>query len=141
MHIKSQCCTKDQAQTLYELGVCGETLFYHTISLDILPRSSIDFKNGHVLNAFLSGELGQILSAVRYKAYGFPLIFTSSYNDDDDSADMFGAWSCGCRNPVDFSNPDVKSDTEAQARAELLIFLLRNKIVTAEHCNNALKQK
>jgi hypothetical protein len=139
MHIESQCCTKDQAQTLYELGVFGETLFYHT-SWGILPKSSVDFKNGHVLNALLAGELGQILSAVRYKAYGFPLIFTSSYNDDG-SADMFGVWSCGCRNPVDFSNPDVKSETEAQARAELLIFLLRNKIVTAEHCNNALKQK
>jgi len=140
MHIESQCCAKDQAQTLYELGVLGESLFYHT-SWGILPRSSVDFKNGHVLNAFLAGELGQILSAVRYKAYGFPLIFTSSYNDDDNSADMFGVWSCGCRNPVDFSNPDVKSNTEAQARAELLIFLLKNKIVTAEHCNNALKQK
>lgn len=141
MHIENQCCTKEQAQQLYELGVFGDTLFYHTNSdWGILPRMSVDFKNGHVLNAFLGTELGHILSSVRYKAYGYSLIFTSSYNEDED-ANLFGMWSCGCRNPVDFSNPDIKADTEAQAKADLLIFLVKNKIVTAEHCNNALKHK
>lgn len=136
MRIETQCCTREQSQKLYELGVYGETYFYHT-SMGILPISSIDFKNGHVLNAFTSAELGQILSFVRYKSYGYALIFTSSFNDDSDIMDG-GAWSCGCRNPVDFSNPDIKTPAEAQARAEMIVFLLENKIITAEQCIAAL---
>lgn len=134
------CCSLQQSKRLRELGVDAPSMFTHYKTFR--NEWSIAYSTGlghEYYPAYTSGELGEILSAVRYKSAGFPMMFTSYCNSSDAVANMLGKWSCMFRNPVDFTNPDIKADTESQARAAMLIHLLENNLITPSQVNNQLK--
>jgi hypothetical protein len=44
------------------------------------------------------------------------------------------------QNPVDFKYPDIKQNTEANARAEMLIFLIENKHFSVDKVNEIISK-
>ena len=66
-------------------------------------------------------ECLQIFENIRYKSYGFGLVFLD-YNY------TFKYWSMSFRNPVNFSDPSIEAKTPIEAVHKMLDFLktLRN---------------
>lgn len=146
MKLQDQVCTLEQAKRLKELGVKQEGLFSYVHEgehycggekveagqSELIGGCSqcLDFPYKFDGVAFTVAELGEMLSQVRYKAWGFPMMFTSYCHSDDFVADTIGKWNCSFRNPRDFKNPEIKASTEAEARAAMLIYLIENKLLT-----------
>lgn len=61
-----------------------------------------------------------LLQKIKYNSIGFPMVMLS-YNYH------FKNWTCVFRNPLDFSNPETKSDTAIGAVYKLLDFIIENK--------------
>jgi hypothetical protein len=62
------------------------------------------------------GECLQIFERIKYESYGFPMVFLD-YNY------AFKCWGVVFRNPVNFSNPDIKEKTPLEACYKMLDFL------------------
>lgn len=121
MKLENQVITKEQSQKLYDLGIRGESLFYHTESkFGVMPKSSIDFKNGYVKNAFTISELGQML----------PSETGTERTGSEDSEYANWEWA----SESDQIGMGLFA-TEVEARADMLIHLLENKLVNVEACN------
>lgn len=58
----------------------------------------------------------KIFETIRYKSYGFDMVFLD-YNY------TFNYWGVVFRNPVNFKNPDIKEDTPLKAVHKMLDFL------------------
>lgn len=154
MKIENQVCTLEQAKKLKALGIKQVgSLFYastmdgHRIVFKDEEKNYVLFGRGScevteksiIATAFTVAELGEILGNVKYKSFGFPMMFTSHSMNYDGASELMGKWSCSFRNPKNFSNPDIGCESEAQARAAMLIYLLENKIISAEEVNKKLK--
>jgi hypothetical protein len=128
MNLEKQVCTKEQSQKLYDLGIRGESLYYHTESkFGILPKSSIDFSNGYVKNAFTTAELGVMIPEWHFT---YPRLegYASYKNEGGGFAVADGT--------VNGQN----YDTEAECRAALVIYLIENNILSIQTCNSRLLQ-
>lgn len=140
--LEDKVCTRAQALRLKELGVPND----HTEEFCIY--SIIDNEQEHIhinvdeddpapnyqpVKLYDVAELGELLAKARYESMGFPMMFTSYSHNSDFSAELLGKWSCMVRNPRGFENLDIKADTEVQARAQFLIFLLENKHITLNY--------
>lgn len=123
MNITSQVCSLEQAKKLKQLGVTQNSfLYWHLGKVSgtwLLINEIHSLISNEDYSAFTVGELGVMLP------YGQ---FLSGYMIHDD-------WGCGWY-PIkeelwDHSNQkcehSVHADTEAQARAALLIYLIENK--------------
>ena len=62
----------------------------------------------------------ETLKNVKYESYGFPMFFL-------DWNGTFNCWSCGFRNPANFSNPNIKEDTPLKACNKMIEFLIELK--------------
>jgi hypothetical protein len=72
MYLDDQVCSIEYAEKLKELGVKQESLFYYTHSdWGIMPKSSIDFKNGDPTSAFTAGELVQMSEGISGIEYSY----------------------------------------------------------------------
>jgi hypothetical protein len=60
-------------------------------------------------------ECLQILARYKYKSLGFPLIFFEPF--------INGTWGISYRNPMHFSNPEIRSKTPLGACHEMMDFL------------------
>lgn len=146
MELKDQVCTLEQAKRLKELGLDSESLFYHIDNRiphigyeGIKPRANLTsvkqtgkVQDGGAIKyyaAYTSSELGEILSKFKYEAYGFKMMFSTFCHSEDSHLAELGKWHCSYRNPIKFQNPDGGYETEAQARAAMLIYLLENKLL------------
>lgn len=145
MKLENQVCTLEQAKRLTELGVSAFSRFTWWLNSALentfVGGYSDDTDHPHLKdlgNAYNVAELGEMLSAVRYESYGFPMMFTSYCHSSDVSVEYLGKWSCSFRNPRCFTNPDIKSDYEAHARAAMLIYLLENNLTAPEVVNQRL---
>lgn len=146
MKIEDQVCSPEQAIRLNELGIEQRSYFYHTILLDVIhldylpmnPEDRIDI----VGSAFNVAELGAMLPEFIRR------------NSNISYADLVGRkdgtqWLVGydCDSPTEGGyGADIKSlflqtyaQTEAQARASMLIGLLENNKITANEANDRLK--
>ena len=149
--LEKQCCTIEQAEKLYELGVEQNSTFYYcpnpngeqlnpisnllgnfivdgntfVFSGENIRFNAVEGNYENTYSAFNSTELGEILSWFDFDAFGFSVFMTFCHEKDS----VYGKnrWDCAFRNASKFSNPDIHKPTEAQARAEMLIFLLENK--------------
>jgi hypothetical protein len=123
MKIEDQVCTEFQADRLKEFGIIQESLFYHTHSdWGVMPRKSIDF-SGNPSSAFTVAELGILLPP------GYDTMYCT--NDGWRGFDLDGQDMC-----------DSKTfDTEAEARAAMLIYLLETNLITPAEVNERLKDK
>jgi hypothetical protein len=62
----------------------------------------------------------QIFENIRYKSYGFGMVFLD-YNY------TFKYWSVAFRNAANFTNPDIKAETPIEAVHQMLDFLKKLK--------------
>ena len=140
MKIEDIFCSEEQSVRLKELGIVQESLFYYTDSKwGIMPKKSIDF-SGNPRSAFTIGELGFLLPK---KIRKDRMDFTYRVN-----LNKSGNWEykyrtrCNRQKGIYKSIPLilVTNKSEAQARADILIFLLENGHITAEFCNNIIKE-
>jgi len=138
MKIEQQCVSLELSKRLKELGVKQESLFYYEgtaieigagIGYVLHFGKQLVWEGAAHVSAFTVAELGEMLPAKIEvgKKDGFfgcwkrTSPFTSSKK-----------WGCNYQNlderPIHFEN----NDTEADARAKMLIYLLENKLIPAE---------
>ena len=122
MQLEHQCCSLVLAKKLQELGVNQQSIFYW-----ILAKTSANFAAygltyitnifdrkenfDEIYSAFTVAELGEML---RY------WVTTRKHRDSD--------WLC--RHHYMEYEHDTKAETEANARAKMLIYLLENKLIS-----------
>jgi hypothetical protein len=108
MKLEKQVCNLQLSKRLRELGVKQDSLFWwsHFRSMGEMAWGLSNTTNGDCVSAFTVAELGEIL---KESSYGFPQYVKS--------------------NKTWFSSRG-ESDTEANERAELLCFLIENKLIT-----------
>lgn len=128
MDIKNQTCLIEQSKKLSELGIIAASMFWHTINVDpITPVDIIEkwqhsnFDNCEKYPAYTVAELGVMLPALSHS-------WVTKGNSYFNCSDNFN---------VGISNI-FSENTEAEARAALLIYLLEEKIITPEEVNQRL---
>lgn len=146
MNILKQVCTKDQGKWLLELGVKNESLFCYTgewhvsedpQSVDLTSTVYSEFA-GWAYNsripAFTVSELGVMLSSESGK-----YVVQTAYNDH------FGEWNCEyfvmkeTDEEIEWQLEHSEEwESEAVARAHMLIHLLEKKKLTVEEVNQRL---
>lgn len=128
MKLEHQVCSLELAKKLKELGVKQESLFFweywnnqvYAVKFKpfvIVPDLSI--KKLELFAAFTVAELGQLLPEC---ILGEGDLMMWNYMEGDKR--IFGIEYCGSSYPV------FKSEKEADARAQMLIYLLENKLIT-----------
>lgn len=134
--IESQVCTLGQAQELKLLGVKQDSIFVHRhqkIEFGEPIHTILESGNwsGNLYSAWTSGELGVMLPKrlyIGHKGESWDLEWLASQNllryVDHDS---------DYKQLVEF-----RVDNEAVARADLLIYLLKNKLVSIDEVNKRL---
>lgn len=139
MTIEDQVCTPSQGEKLKELGIEQKSLFYwtHSKKWGILYYTSIDF-SGNPTSVFNVAELGKILPGIinKCKLTQWPI---SGATDETISYGM--QYRFRGNDPVNygtFPSNTIFGDTEAIVRANLLIALLEEKVLTAEEVNKRL---
>lgn len=149
MKLEHQCCTVEQAKRLKELGVAQNSYFCyaHTVKkvhwsfngettewepeyneIPILAEtSSAQFDGLPQYCAFTVAELGEAIklhglyTSINTVSLGWAVHHVNGYTD------------------FDFPRGDSNSrETEAEARADILIHLLENKLISAEEVNQRL---
>lgn len=144
MTVEQMCCTPDQAKRLKELGVDQRSYFYHAIEghilhLEYLPvtlKDRIDI----IGSAFTVGELGEMLpewinkDKTNYRRYQWTNcpednFLTSAYEVRTEYRNVYD------ENDTIPNDTMIESDTEAKARAALLIIILEDRLITPEEVN------
>ena len=146
MKLENQVCTLEQAKRLKELGVSrinkddGESGFYWVSDNEVLMFHKDDgFPSSKYIRAFSVAELGVAL-----------IIDDDIHFTDGRYNEHLGCW----ESHLEKRNPDTEeletpfllihearqeAETEAEARADLLIYLIENGITTSEEVNKRLK--
>jgi hypothetical protein len=131
MKLKSQVCSSELAQRLKELGVKQESYFYYGRETSDCIWTQDNYQL--ILNpisAFTVAELGEMLPDCIKDRNG-DILFEEMDRDKSDSVYFY--------NYVHLDDTEdekaeskllVSSDTEADARAKMLIYLLENKLIT-----------
>lgn len=125
MKIDDQVCPFLHAKRLKELGVMQKSLHYHTQNTIVTPgtiQGKTDIENREHFAAFTVAELGV---ALPHSIDGAGLAM-------ENGEDMMYV-----------SYPPIKTTfgkTEAQARANMLIWLIENKYASASEVNERLQQ-
>jgi hypothetical protein len=144
MKIENQVCTLKQAKRIAELGVSGVPMLWWR---NDFPSNQMKYKNKwyieneypytgkaqnvkfgtshHLIAAFTVAELGVMLPTLGFE-------FCKSNNGSGE--DFF--WLTGSYWKI--SGVVIENKYEAQARAEMLIYLLEQKLTTPEEVNNRL---
>ena len=143
MKIENQVCTLEQAKKLKELGVTAEPLFWYVIDIDpITPLDIIqkwqhsNFDQCEKYSAFTVAELGVMLPDGKTIDPEYTQIVTCrSYSDSS-------LYVCFCERVIGDNEPTIEQfgDTEAEARADMLIYLLENHLTTPEEVNKRLNK-
>lgn len=132
-----------QTKRIIELGIdkeLFEEVWWYIPKKDgvIISSKNLNSDYEYVCPAISVAELGEMLN-FDYDAYGFTCCFFSYANTNPFTASYGGNWSVGYRNPSKFENPNIKAETEGEARALMLIFVLENNIAKAEDINEHLR--
>lgn len=150
MKLSDQVCTLEQAKKLKELGVEQESIWMYIYYKDDIISSSAGLHHYLIANEiFADNDGGEfdclIASAFSVAELGVMLpeyigeLRLLQWHASDSS---FGIqYRFNCDNPTTQTIPDhcIFSDTEAQARAAMLIYLLENNIITPEQVNERVK--
>jgi hypothetical protein len=124
MKLQDQCCTWEQGQRLVELGVKADATFWWMPAKSGTHGEYIQYgyHGDNISPAFNVAELGELLPAtlfLKHKSSDPPWEVTRiagngpNYWHAEDTLDSIGPW-----------------PTEAQARAQLLIHLLENNLMS-----------
>ena len=111
MKLEDQVCSLELAKRLKALGVKQESAFY------FYGDGSVQFGKamGWTCSAFTVAELGEMLPV------GYPFLTSFRLPKDYGVGDMNGKWTMTRGGKV-----EVLADTEAEARAKMLIYLIEN---------------
>lgn len=128
MRLEQQVCSLELAKKLKELGVKQESLFYCVIDLmgggleNELKYGEMpeDHYSWSFASAFTVAELGEILKKHGNFISGYGLDTEKEYYCTRVSLPEFEIW----------SENFVEADTEADARAKMLVYLLENKLIS-----------
>jgi hypothetical protein len=155
MKVQSQVCSLSQAIALEQKGIIQNSLFYHlelpeTVyrkeSMVIADKGELESAThkGHYFSAFNVAELGVMLPDSGGKLKGLAQATTGRCFGGDDN----GKPQYFCKYPYDDFDKEKDHPTgdhdnffapsEAQARAEMLIYLLEKNYTTPEEVNNRL---
>lgn len=145
MKLQDQCATLEQCKRLKELGIeQGYSYFeyapndniYHDVVRDNYPGTFNLFN----IDVFTATELGVILPAGCISCYndhhGFWVCEFIEPWDKDEEPDATPYAVPGWK--LTASIGDDEPQTEAEARAAMLIYLLENNLTTASECNKRL---
>lgn len=127
MTVEQMCCTREQSKRLRELGIDQKSYFYHTIvHVTHLPYVPIGetWDKDLIGSAWTVGELGIML----------PIMFWDCMNYK-----FSDGWEIHYSDAV----PAVELsyfETEAEARATMLIYLLEKEFITIEEVNKRLHE-
>lgn len=136
MKLEDQVCTLGQAKRLKELGVAQESYLYWWVCNNgiMLLQDDEDDKVNPKYSAFTVAELGVMLPDCR-----------CIQNNEDHKFDYWrrnNKWIW-----AEYENGYLKHGfkvrtflTEAQAKADILLHLLENNLITAESINQRLQQ-
>ncbi len=126
MKLENQVCNIEQSKKLKEFGITAEPLFWHTVSIDpITPKDIIQkWQHSHFdvcekYPAYTVAELALLLP--NNQGYNSRLSVPSF------------EWVC----EDGFENFQTEGETEAECRANMLIYLLENGL-SIEYCNSRL---
>lgn len=143
MLIEKQCCTLEQAKRLEELGIVqGVSLFFWDELLKKIVYNSHNkegYKNAITcFSMFTVSELGVMLpNSIWQNQCNHSLItekFSKKWHINYVAESETTSWGL---NGLD---DGYMLPTEAECRAAMLIYLLENKLVTAEDCNKRLSE-
>lgn len=129
MKLESQVTSLELSKRLEELGVKQESLWYWVDGLSgwylVQYDSEIDIIASNWISAFTVAELGEILPADNGKDVDGRTnqLQTEKYND---------RYRVGFRASQEL---DVYDETEANARAKMLVYIIENKIVKVDLLN------
>jgi hypothetical protein len=129
MPLEKQVVSLELAKKLKELGVEQESYFMwkHSESYYIVATNSrYGFGNGIVASAFTVAELGQMLPALVEPNQNIG--YLSTYKRQVPSANKL--WGINYQNKYERAVCYENADTEADARAKMLIHLLENNLIT-----------
>jgi len=147
MKIENQVVTIEQAKKLKELGVTAEPLFWYVIDIDpITPLDIIqkwqhsNFDQCEKYPAYTVAELGVMLPHFDNLSQMGGFVHLTEF---DPSVQDGNPWYCVWEYDKDkenagFGSEIIDGETEAQARAAMLIYLLENNLTTAEEVNQRL---
>lgn len=127
MKLENQVCNLKLSKRLKELGVPQESLWYHWQTVDTEEYIGIkDFQSLEMENfsAFTVAELGEMLpKGTTLETFYHSLEVQLQYNLLDGSIQ-------------ELEERVVQGDTEADARARLLIYLLENNLINKDNLIN-----
>ena len=125
------CCDLEYAKKLKELGVKQDSLWYWAVrengKATLIPKEDVArfeglAQNGKVYSAFTVAELGEILPAdEEYR----PAYYTKRHSDGTWWVYSYDCDEGGCEEV----GRGIYADTEANARAKMLIYLLEYKLI------------
>lgn len=128
MKPENQVCTLEQAKRLEELGVNGDSAFYYAY-----PTMNSGWRIC-LAGCFFMGDGSEFYPAYNVAELGAILPrYNSSWFGNNTMGET--CWVCLGGKRSDYG------DTEAQARASKIIFLLENNYLTAEECNKKLTEQ
>lgn len=129
MKLQNLVCTTKQGEILKELGIKQNSLFYWTgEKWGIMPKSSCDF-TGSPTSLFTVGELGFLLPI-----YPTTNATHSWYHRHCWKGHSVGYSEIGGKNHIE--SPWYES--EAEARAYLLIFIIQCGYISVDEINNRI---
>lgn len=136
MKIENQVCSLEQAKKLKEIGINQRFANYFWDESDKQLYRCIDGSASDIccFAAFTSAELGELLPDLLETHLQYELV---CIKEDD-------CWLCRYVRNNDLTDCHPKqigvgSDTEAKARAAILISIIENELITPEDCNERLQ--
>lgn len=124
MKLEQQVVSLELAQKLKKLGVKQESYFGWVRTGENNQEWKVEASFGHGYSAFTVAELGQMLpSYIRHDTYD--QLYMYCYKDD---ANMWRVTYTKWGMMKEFEIE--KQDTEADARAKMLVYLLENELIT-----------
>ena len=123
MELENQVCSLELSKKLKELGVKQESLWYWNSKNELRSQNNfLEDEGKFVASAFTVAELGEMLPCEIEQKY------LSCYRVHilAGTTDEKYEWECGYREVI--NGKFFIANTEANARAKMLIYLIENKI-------------
>lgn len=136
MNLQDQVVSLELAKKLDELGVKQDSLFYWNKSMSIVfpePWVVLSEESGigksQICSAFTVAELGELLPARITNPETRNMDFLRFNKGDDYKQDHRADWTVEYH--TSFYAPLIRivADTEANARAKMLVYLIENKLI------------
>jgi hypothetical protein len=133
MQLKDQVCSFELAKRLKELGVRQESLFYWSIDKESQKEELIVW---NLKNKFCANQSNLYDTCIKFPEY-YDLFSAFTVSElgamlpywTESVKRLKDDWVCIFRNKHNDTNDHSFAETEANARAKMLIYLINNKLI------------